>query len=128
MRKVLIADDEPYVLRLLGTALGRAGFDVRTVPDGEAALAAVHHQQPDVLITDSQMPRMGGQALCEAIEDEFPVRNFLICVMSAQLAPGDHHWVRSLQNALFIEKPISAHRLVGALEEYFERPEVANAG
>ena len=120
MWKVLIADDEPYVLRLLSAALTRAGCQVRTVADGEAALAAVHEQAPDVLITDAQMPRMDGKALCEAIEDELPAREFLICVMSARLSPGDHHWVHTLNDALFIEKPISAHRLIRVLEDHFD--------
>ncbi len=119
MQNVLIADDEPYVLRLLSAALTRAGCQVRTAADGEAALAAVHEQAPDVLITDAQMPRLDGKALCEAIDDELPARDFLICVMSARLSPTDHHWVHSLNRAIFIEKPISAHRLIRELEGHF---------
>ena len=56
MKKILIADDEPHVIRVLKLSLEREGYEVDAVPHGEAALERLRVSTPDVLITDIQMP------------------------------------------------------------------------
>ncbi|MFZ5833058.1 MAG: diguanylate cyclase [Planctomycetota bacterium] len=65
--KVLLVDDDPAMLRLLGLWLEKAGYPVKTAPDGRQALAAIQECAPDVVITDWDMPVMNGPELCRAI-------------------------------------------------------------
>ena len=82
MHRILLVDDEATVRRVMRMALERAGFDVTTAENGEVALTEIRRQEPDVLITDIEMPRMNGRALCAAVEKEFPERQFPIFVVT----------------------------------------------
>ncbi len=120
MKRVLIADDEPHVVRLLTRALESAGYDVESVCNGKRAFERVSDSPPDVLITDIEMPHMNGRELCRQINEEFPNREFLTLVISSAASVEHRDWSRDLQNTMFIEKPISIRKLLSGLDRYFE--------
>ena len=119
MKRILIVDDEPHVIRVLKLMLERAGYAVESEPNGEAALARLHKAQPDVLITDLQMPRMNGRELCERIQTEMPERRFLIFILTSRTEVEHREWSARLHNVLFLEKPVSIHKLLAMLNAHF---------
>ncbi|MFO0574384.1 MAG: sigma-54 dependent transcriptional regulator [Polyangia bacterium] len=70
-RRIVIADDEPSLRKVLGSLLRREGYDVAEARDGEEALALLG---PDVavLLTDLRMPRLDGMALFRRAVTEYP--------------------------------------------------------
>ncbi len=70
--RVVIADDEPGVVRSLELALGRAGFAVRGFVRPEDALAALVDEDADVLLTDVRMPGLSGLDLLRAVKARRP--------------------------------------------------------
>lgn len=64
---VLVADDNADMRDYLTRLLLRAGYEVRVVQDGVAALAAIRAQPPDLVISDVMMPRMDGLSLVTAL-------------------------------------------------------------
>ena len=60
MTRVLVVDDEPQILRGLGTNLRARGYDVETAPDGERALEVAARTHPDVVILDLGLPGIDG--------------------------------------------------------------------
>ncbi len=60
INKLLLVDDEPDILRVLSISLKADGYDVRTAPGGEEALAIFSTERPDIVITDIKMPGMNG--------------------------------------------------------------------
>jgi len=58
--KILIVDDEPNIRDLLTTSLRFAGFAVRAVPNGAAAISAVIEEEPDLIILDVMLPDING--------------------------------------------------------------------
>lgn len=66
-RTVLVVDDDPHIRDLLTFALGKAGLATREAGDGEAALASIAAQAPDLVILDINMPRMDGIEVCRRI-------------------------------------------------------------
>jgi len=123
MKQILIADDEPHVIRVLQLSLERAGYQIDSVPNGEAALEWIRNSQPDVLITDIEMPRMTGEQLCMQLQKEMPEREFLIFVLTSRTEVEHRQWTRDLANVMFLEKPVSTRKLVEMLNEYFNRQE-----
>ena len=65
--RILVVDDEPQITQVLQTSLTVHGYEVRSADDGESALTVFRQWQPELVITDLSMPKMGGIALCHAI-------------------------------------------------------------
>jgi two-component system, OmpR family, KDP operon response regulator KdpE len=65
--RILVVDDEPQITQVLHTALSARGYEVRSADDGDSALEVVHRWQPDLIISDLSMPKMGGISLCQAV-------------------------------------------------------------
>jgi CheY-like chemotaxis protein len=127
-RRILIADDEPHVLRVLKLALDRSGYAVETVPNGEAALDRIRQSAPDLLISDIQMPRLSGEQLCEHIAAELPERQFPIVIMTSMTFVSASHWSRRHANLVLLEKPLSVRNLLVLLTKLLPVEVVAAAG
>jgi two-component system, OmpR family, KDP operon response regulator KdpE len=80
--RVLVVDDEPQITRVLKTVLSSQGYDVRTAPEGESALANFREWSPDLVITDLKMPHMDGAELCRRIREASTVPIIVLSVNS----------------------------------------------
>jgi len=119
MKKILIADDEPHVLRVLKLSLEKEGYAVETCANGKEALTRLEQEHPDILITDIQMPVMTGEELCKRIEQHMPERKFLIFVLTSRTEIEHREWSRDIRNLQFLEKPVSIRNLVEKIDAYF---------
>jgi two-component system response regulator AtoC len=68
MRRILVVDDEENIRLVLRTLLKKHGFEVEVADSGEAALALLEAFDPDVILTDVRMPRMGGLDLLATLK------------------------------------------------------------
>ena len=65
--KVLIADDDPQLVRALRITLAAHGYDVVAAPDGAAAVALAAKENPEIVMVDLGMPRLDGVQVIEAL-------------------------------------------------------------
>ena len=70
--RVLVVDDDTETLALLREILVKEGYEVSTAEDAEAALRDAAREEPDVVITDIQMPGMDGVAFLAEVRTRFP--------------------------------------------------------
>ncbi|MBL9082585.1 MAG: response regulator [Planctomycetales bacterium] len=75
MKHILLCDDDVTILRAAEIKLTRAGYRVTTYPDGQAALEAIQRELPDMIISDCQMPRMGGLELVRKLREDERTRD-----------------------------------------------------
>ena len=122
-RRVLLVDDEAMVRRVLRLQLEKAGYAVDTAANGAEALERIRDARPDALITDIEMPKMSGEELCQALQAECPDRTFPIFVATSLTGLRHREWSQTIDNLHFLEKPLSARRLLSALGEYFQADE-----
>jgi len=61
--RILIVDDDPWILRMVSTLLEKRGYDIFTAQDGEEALGKAEEVRPDLVVTDVMMPKMDGWEL-----------------------------------------------------------------
>src|ERR1700737_4009987 len=62
--QILIADDDPCVLRAVADRCARMGFDVETATSGLQALIKASQRRPDILVLDVHMPEVDGLSVC----------------------------------------------------------------
>ena len=91
MRRILVVDDEPPLLDLLGDVLWDAGYTVITASDGKAALQTVTREAPHLVLMDVMMPGLNGRETARAMRAEANGAAIPIVLMSAAvtLAPLD---------------------------------------
>lgn len=104
---VLIVDDDPVVVRLLGAAI-EAVATVRFVLDGEAALKLVERDPPDLILLDAQMPRMSGLEVCRRLKASDSHRDIPIIFVTADVEPETESLCLDIGAEDFITKPIRA--------------------
>lgn len=127
MKKILVVDDQPHVIRVIKLALDRKGHKVDVAYDGKEALRKLHGEDYDVLITDFQMPRMDGRQLCEAMYREVagPKPRVLLITAKTELELRD--WARFFPDTEFLEKPLSLRQLSARLDAYDNEEQVNGA-
>jgi DNA-binding response OmpR family regulator len=79
---VLVVDDDENARFLIGTVLQQAGYRVTPAADGEAGLALIREQSPDLVVLDVQLPGMDGYAVCRELRREPRGRDVLVLMMS----------------------------------------------
>src|SRR3954451_15206350 len=67
-RNVLVVDGDPQSLRIVDVSLRRAGFEVRTAPDGITALSLIERQPPDLIVADTDLAEIDGFELCRRVK------------------------------------------------------------
>ena len=120
MTRIVIADDEPHVLRVLKMSLEKEGYSVEVCANGRAAFELIQRAPPDALITDIQMPLMDGEELCRNIQQSMPERKFLIFVLTSRTEIEHREWSREISNLQFLEKPVSIRELTEMLASNFD--------
>lgn len=66
-QKILVVDDESQIIRVMRHILSAHSYEIRTASDGEAGFELFNDWQPDLVITDLQMPNVDGLELCQKI-------------------------------------------------------------
>jgi DNA-binding response OmpR family regulator len=81
---IVVADDDPDILRLLERRLSRRGYAVATVTDGVAALDAVRGTAPDAVVLDRVLPGLSGEEVCAALKADGRTAGIPVVLLSAQ--------------------------------------------
>ena len=105
--RILIAEDEPAVGKLLARCCHQVGFETTLVEDGVEALALAQSNSYHLIITDYQMPRMDGIQLCRQLRRCEQHTRTPIIVCSAAVAQLDTEALQREMGAIdFIAKPV----------------------
>ncbi len=76
--EILLVDDDPDLLKLIGLRLTAAGYRVKSAESGEVALAQIAISRPSVVITDLRMPGIDGMQLFEQVNAQHPTLPVII--------------------------------------------------
>ncbi len=83
MARVLVIDDEPDVVRLINKVLSGRGHIVEIAREGADALARVKHEAPDVILVDSDLPKIDGAEVCRRLKVDAATRDIPIVMMTS---------------------------------------------
>lgn len=81
---ILVCDDEPHILHVVSTKLKNGGFEVVTAADGEEGLELATRHQPNLIITDYQMPVLSGLELCAKLRADPRTQRIPVIMLTAR--------------------------------------------
>jgi two-component system KDP operon response regulator KdpE len=124
-QRILIADDEPQITRVLRTSLTTRGYDVRVAADGESALDTFNDWHPDLVVTDLAMPTMDGLELCRRLRVASQVPIIVLSVKGEEKTK-----VEALDAGAddFITKPFSMEELLARVRATLRRAPAPSEG
>lgn len=80
--KILIVDDTPANLEILGHILQRSGLEVSIAPTGEKALELVNLNKPDLILLDVRMPDIDGYEVCRRLKADVNTKDIFPLFLS----------------------------------------------
>jgi len=126
-QKILIADDEVYMLRLLEMTFKKGGYEVVSCRDGKEALATAFTTQPQLIVLDVMMPGLDGLGALRLLKENPATRDIPVVVLSAK----GHALTRVdavLAGAvLFLAKPFSPNQLLGEVQKILGQRESSSS-
>lgn len=116
-KKILIVDDDQDLSDGLRLMLERKGYKVMQARDGQQGKQMIYQQEPDLVILDMMMPRMGGYPVLEHFKekDETPP----IIMITANEGSRHKAYAEYLGVVDYIRKPFAMERLIEAVESAF---------
>ena len=111
--KILLVDDEPHILQFLEMGLVNEGYEVKTAPDGLAALEAVERFAPHVIILDVMMPEMDGFEVCKRIKET--AEHIAVIMLTAKDEVRDRVKGLTLGADDYLVKPFSFDELLARI-------------
>jgi DNA-binding response OmpR family regulator len=117
---ILVVDDEPSILDLVGMYLGREGFRVETAADGAQALQRVQAQPPALLVLDLMLPEVDGFEVCRRVR---AASTLPILMLTARDDDVDKIVGLELGADDYLTKPFNPRELVARVKAILRRAE-----
>jgi DNA-binding response OmpR family regulator len=119
-RKVLLADDDPSLRRLVAATLGTENFDLLQATDGPETVAIAQQEHPDLVLLDLNMPGMNGVEVCQVIKSDESLRDVKVMVLTASGNDEDRTRAREAGADDYFIKPFSPVALLDKIYDLFE--------
>ncbi len=119
--RILVVDDEPQIRRTLRATLVPLGYEVSEAPTGEAALAALQNDRPDLVLLDLNLPGMNGLETCRRIRESLESFDVAILVLTVRNSEKDKVLVLDAGADDYITKPFSTPELLARIRAALRR-------
>ena len=119
-QRILLADDEPRLLHVVGLYLSMEGFEVREASDGTEALSMLETEQFDLAILDVMMPGVDGIEVCRHIRSDPLTHTMPVLVFTSLSSDKDVERARLAGANHLITKPFSLPGLGAVVRSCFE--------
>ncbi len=110
--RIVVADDDPIVIKFLSAIFQDEGYDVATALNGEEALSLIQGSPPDLVILDLVMPYRDGFEVCEQIRSSAETRNVPVIILTMKEREQDALHAFEIGADDYIRKPFNALELL----------------
>ncbi len=118
-KKILLVDDEPYIIKSLSFVLEKKGYNVLCANNGDDALDKIKSYRPDLVLLDVMMPKKSGYDVCLEIRKYQEFKDLYIIMLTAKSQDADKEkGLRAGANE-YLTKPFSPVKMLQRLEEIF---------
>jgi DNA-binding response OmpR family regulator len=119
-RRVLVADDDDALRRLIWTTLGAQHFELLQAVDGEQALQIARDEHPELVLLDVNMPKLDGFEVCRQLKTEPETSGIKVVILSARGADTDRARGREAGADDYFTKPFSPVQLLNKVYALLE--------
>ena len=116
--KILIVEDEPYLLKLESILLSSKGYEIEGVSDGQAALDAVATMKPDLLLLDIMLPKINGFEVCRQIKANEATCHIPVIMLTAKNSAEDFAKGKQVGANDYITKPFKSVKVIKAIQRF----------
>ena len=119
--RIVVADDDRVVRRIVSVKLSGLGCEIEEAEDGQEALELLEQEVPDLLITDALMPRVGGMQLVRSVRESEELSGLPVIMLTAR--QGEHDVIEGLEAGLddYVIKPFSPDELAARVRSVLWR-------
>ncbi|MBU0467408.1 MAG: response regulator transcription factor [Candidatus Omnitrophota bacterium] len=114
MKKVLLIDDEPHIVKMVKSRLEANGYEVVTAFDGEEGLAKMILERPDIVVLDIRMPKMDGYTFARELKKE--KNKVPIIILTANAAMTDLFEEEGITDCVY--KPFKTEELLEKIRKH----------
>lgn len=118
---ILIADDDPDILKFVEVNLRLENFEIRTAADGEEALRVAIEDKPDLILLDVMMPKLDGFEVCQRLRSDPRTSNTSIIMLTAKSLSADKVVGLTTGADDYIIKPFDPLELVARVKSTLRR-------
>lgn len=116
-KKILIVDDDPDLVKMLGIRLRTCGYEVAAASDAIIALKRVHQERPDLILLDIMLPGGGGEGFFENLKKSYNTMLIPVIFISAKFSPKElEEKANQLGAEGAIPKPFEPEELIAKIE------------
>jgi len=119
--RILVVDDEIYIVHILDFSLGMEGYEVLTALDGEQALEKARTEKPDLIVLDIMMPKLDGYETCKRLKADADTKDVPVILLSAKGRNVDQKVGFEVGADDYITKPFSMRELVARVNAVLRR-------
>lgn len=112
MKKVVVIDDEPFILMMIEDKLKNAGIHVTTIRDSKHAMDTIKEERPDLVITDWMMPDLSGIELCRMLKSDPDVKDIPVFMLTAMGQNPEEQLGTQSGVEKYLTKPFSPNLLL----------------
>lgn len=118
MKKVLIVDDEPDVMKVVSFRLGKAGYGIVTAANGAIALAMIADAPPDLILLDLRMPVMDGYDVCNKLKGDETLKRIPVIVVTASSGGNIADMMNKTKADEYLIKPFDPDELLKKVRHF----------
>jgi CheY-like chemotaxis protein len=119
--KVLVVDDEPFMVRLIELVLQREGYGMLHAANGSEALECARREQPAAIIMDGMMPKMDGMTALRLLKQDSQTGHIPVILLTANPNRFSKEDAESSGATTFLTKPFSPTQLLAEIKRVSER-------
>jgi two-component system alkaline phosphatase synthesis response regulator PhoP len=127
-KKILVADDEPYILMALTDAVEMEGYVCVTAVNGKEAVEKAREEMPDLILLDIMMPYKDGYEACEELKADPGTRDIPIIMLTAKSQQIDIERGKEVGADDYITKPFRPSTLRKKFNEVLDARKIIEEG
>ena len=121
-RRILLVDDEPNIVKMVGKRLEVEGFEVLTALDGQDGLLKAQTLRPDLIILDLMLPKLNGYEVCRLLKFDQKFQHIPVIMFTARTQQQDEQLGRECGADAYVRKPFKAPELLALIRGLLEPP------